>query len=213
MAEEATKTEKRSYTLEDLEGRTPDEISDLIDVTKAQIRSLHQTETGELRHLSDSETKAMEILLKVHERALEMHEEHRRINDVLRTKPNAIEYSRLGGTRDDPYSDVRRLSISEARDRALRVLDNRQSAAHLRSDEKDEVERQIRTSTDIARRILVTENDDYRNAFLKMVTKPNAIMYLTDDERRALVSFDEYRTMAEGAAGTGGAGVPVKLAA
>jgi hypothetical protein len=93
------------------------------------------------------------------------------------------------------------------------VLDDRGASSHLRSDEKDEVERQVRKSTDIARRILVTENEAYRSAWLKMVTRPNGHMYLDEDERRAMQAFDEYRTMSEGVTTAGGFGIPVKLAA
>jgi hypothetical protein len=39
----------RSYTLDDLDGRRPEEIRDIIDHTKAQIKELHQGEDGELR--------------------------------------------------------------------------------------------------------------------------------------------------------------------
>src|SRR6185369_6141260 len=78
-----------------------------------------------------------------------------------------------------------------------------------RSDEKDEVERQVRRSTEIARRILVTENDSYRDAWLKLVTRPNGAMYLTEEERNAMQVWDEYRTMSEGTTTAGGFGIPV----
>jgi hypothetical protein len=110
---------------------------------------------------------------------------------------------------DDAYADIRRMPTNEARDRALRVLADRNSAAHLSSDEQDEVERQVRKSTDIARRVLVTENEHYREAWLKMVTRPNGHMYLNEDERRAMMAFDEYRTMSEGTNSAGGFGIPV----
>jgi HK97 family phage major capsid protein len=199
--------DERSYTLEDLKGRTPEEISDIIDVTKAQIRELHEGDNGELRHLTDTEKHAMKILLDVHERALEMYEEHRQINDVLKKRPKAIEYSRLGRQDDDHYGDVRRLSIPEARDKALRALDSRENTAHLKQDQKDHVDKQIRENTDIARRILVTENPHYRTAWQKLVTDPHAI--LSNEERDAVLAFNEYRAMSEGVTTAGGFGIPV----
>jgi len=204
------KTERR-YTLDDLRGRTPEEISDIIDVTKAQIRDLHEGENGELRQLTDTEKSAMKILMDVHERALEMYEEHRAISEVLRKRPKAIEYSRLGGQKDDAYADVRRLTVPEAADRALRVLDNKHNTSHLKADQKDHVERQIRTNTDIARRVLVTENEEYRTAWQKLVTDPQP--FLSNEERDAVLAFNEYRALSEGVTTAGGFGIPVKLAA
>jgi HK97 family phage major capsid protein len=204
----AEKFEKRTFTLEDLRGRTPDEISEIIDTTKAQIRDLHQDPvTAEIRQLSDPEKKAMKILLEVHERAIEMFEEHRQVQDVLRQRPKAIEYSRLGAAPDDPYADVRRLSVSEARDRALRRIGDRSQTAHMSDDQKEHVERQLRRDTDIARRILVTENEHYREAWLKLTTRTHPI--LTPEEQRAVQAFEEYRVMAEGTTTAGGFGIPV----
>lgn len=205
--EKDTDKETKSYTLDDLKGRTPAEISDIIDVTKAQIRDLHEGENGELRQLSDTEKTAMKILLDVHERSLEMFEEHRAINEVLRKRPKAIEYSRLGAQPDDAYGDVRRMNIPEARDRALRVLDNKSNSSHLATDQRDHVEKQIRADTDIARRVLVTENEDYRDAWRKLVTDPHAI--LTNEERTAVLAFNEYRALSEGVTTAGGFGIPV----
>jgi HK97 family phage major capsid protein len=201
--------EKRSYTLDDLRGRTPAEISDIIDVTKAQIRELHQGENDELRQLNDTEQTALKVLLDVHERAEEMFEEHRKINEVLRRKPKAIEYSRLGGEPEDPYSDVRRLTTREARDRALRRLDSREDASHLSDAAKVQLDRSIRRNTDIARRILVTETEDYRNAYMKLMTQPDAAAFLSVEERDAVRTFLEYRAMAENTTTAGGFGIPV----
>lgn len=200
---------ERTYTLDDLRGRTPDEVRDIIDVTKAQIRDLTYGENGELRSRTDTEDKALKLLLDVHERAEEMYEEHRAIREVLDRKPKAIEYSRLGGQPDDPYADVRRMTVPEARDRALRALDDRGSTSHLTAEQKGEVERQVRTSTDIARRILVTETEAYRTAWMKLVTNPNAPMLLDSEERDAIRAFEEYRAMSENVTTAGGFGIPV----
>jgi len=198
-------------TPEELLGKTPDDLVRFVEVLDAHLRSIHQDEnTGELRDKSSAEQIAFDYGLKLRDIAIKRIEEHRAVQEVWKRRPKAVEAAmlNLGKNPDDAYGDVRRMANSEARDRALRALDDRNSTGHLKSYEKDEVERQIRASTDIARRILVTENDDYRSAFMKLL-RPNGMMYLTDDERRAMLAFDEYRTMAEGATGTGGAGVPV----
>lgn len=200
---------ERSYTLDDLKGRTPAEISDIIDVTKAQIRELHQGENDELRQLNDTEQTALKVLLDVHERAEAMFEEHRQISEVLRRKPKAIEYSRLGGEPDDPYSDVRRLTVREARDRALRRLDSREDASGLSDAAKAQLDKTVRRNTDIARRILVTENEEYRNAYMKLMTQPDAAAFLSTEERDAVRTFLEYRAMSENTTTAGGFGIPV----
>jgi hypothetical protein len=99
----------------------------------------------------------------------------------------------------------------EARDRALRVLDSRENSGHMSAAEKDEVEKQIRTSTDIARRVLVTETEEYRDAWLKLVTKPHP--FLNQEEIRAMQAWEEYRVMSENVTTAGGFGIPVKSAA
>lgn len=211
----AADTGQRTYTLDDLRGRSADEVRDIIDVSKAQIRDLMYGPVGELRTRTDPENKALQMLLDVHKRAEEMYEEHRAIKEVLDRRPKAIEYSRLGAQHDDPYADVRRLSVPEARDRALRVLGDRNATMHMSDGEKGEVDRQVRTSTDIARRVLVTENENYREAWLKLVTRPDGAMYLSNEERESVKAYHEYRVMSEGASGgaAGGYGIPVKLAA
>jgi HK97 family phage major capsid protein len=58
-----------------------------------------------------------------------------------------------------------------------------------------------------ARRVLVTENDDYRSAWLKMVTDPHPI--LTAEENRAVQAWYEFRTMGDWTTTAGGFGIPV----
>jgi HK97 family phage major capsid protein len=198
---------------EELRGKTPDDLQHFVEVLDAHLRSIHQDEnTGELRDKSPAEQTAFDYGLKLRDLAIKKIDEHRAVQEVFRRRPKSVEAAMLNlRTQDkaDPYGDVRRMPVSEARDRALRILDDRGSSSHLRADEKDEVERQVRKSTDIARRVLVTENEHYREAWLKLVTRPNGAMYLTDDERRAVQAFDEYRTMSEGTTTAGGFGIPV----
>lgn len=198
---------------EALRGKTPDDLQHFVEVLDAHLRSIHQDEnTGELRDKTPAEQTAFDYGLKLRDLAIKKMDEHRAVQEVFKRRPKSVEAAMLNlGSRDktDPYGDVRRMPVNEARDRALRVLDDRNSAAHMSSDEKDSVERQVRTSTDIARRVLVTENESYRDAWLKMVTRPNGAMYLTEDERRAMMAWDEYRTMSEGTTTAGGFGIPV----
>jgi HK97 family phage major capsid protein len=195
-------------TPDELRGKTPDELQKYITVLDAHLQSLHQTDEGELRDLTSDEQSAFDYGMTVRAIAEKKLEEHRKIAEVFRRKPKAVERAmaniRFG---DDGHSDVRRLTNAEARDKALRTLDDRTSTAHMTAAQKDEVERQVRKDTDIARRVLVTENEDYREAWLKLVTRPNPI--LSDEERHAVQAFEEYRAMSEGTTTAGGFGIPV----
>src|SRR6266498_3276280 len=192
-----------------LRGKTPEELEKFIDVLDAHLRSLHQTDEGELRDLDDAEQQAFDYGMAVREKAITRMEEHRRIAEVFRRKPKAVEValSRSFSTPDDPFGDVRRLNTKEARDRALRRLDDRDANGHMSDAQKVKVERTIRRDTDIARRVLVTENEHYREAWMKLVTRTHP--FLDQDEQRAMEAWEEYRAMSEGTTTAGGFGVPV----
>lgn len=184
---------------EELRGKTPAELDTFITVLDAHLRSIHQDENGELRDKTAAESKAFAYGIRLRDLAIARIDEDRAIQDVFRRRPKAVQQaitSAAFNEQDDPFGAVRRMSVPEARDRALRVLDDRNAAAHLRSDQKDEVDRQIRRNTDIARRVLVTENENYRTAWMKLVTQPQPI--LTEDENRAVQAYMEYRALSEG---------------
>lgn len=194
-------------TPEELRGKTPDELDAYVKVLDAHLRSLHQSEEGELREKSADEQAAFDYGLKLRDIAIDRLEEHRKIQDIFRRKPKAVERA-LANIKYgmDDTTEIRRLSNPEARDRALRILDAREVKTQLSTSGLDHVERQIRRDPDIARRIIVTENDDYRNAWMKTVTQANP--RLNEDEQRALDAYDEYRAMSHTDA-AGGFGVPV----
>lgn len=197
---------------DELRGKTPEELEHFVQVLDAHLRSIHQDEdTGELRDKTPAEQKAFDYGLKLRDKAIKRIEEHRSVQEVFRRRPKAVEAAMLNikPDRDDAYGDVRRMMNGEARDKALRILDDRNSNSHLRSDQIDQVNRQIRRNPDIARRVLVTENEHYREAWMKLVTDPNSAYTLTDEERQAVRAWTEYRAMSEGTTTAGGFGIPV----
>lgn len=121
--------------------------------------------------------------------------------------------------RVEPFDgrEVRSLTRTEARDRALKVLETKDHTRHLRDESIEKAERALRTQTPdcdgayIGRLMLMTERDDYRNAWQKLVTMPNPV--LTSDEARAVQEVQEFRAMSGGTDASGGFGVPVNLAA
>ncbi len=198
---------------EEVRHKTPEQLHQLIDIVDAHLRSLHQTDAGELRHLTPAEDKAFRYGLAVRDAAIAKIEEHRAVTEVFGRRPAAVKtvYTNLmfgNGAADALGGGIARMSNVEARDMALRALDQRHASAHLQADEKDELDRQIRSNTDVARRTIVTENDNYRSAFLKLTTRPDGAIYLTEEERHAVQAWDEYRAMSSGSS-TGGYGVPV----
>jgi HK97 family phage major capsid protein len=101
------------------------------------------------------------------------------------------------------------LEVKVARDAALRVLESRDAHYDLATHQVDRVERHIRKDTDIARRILVTENEGYRSAFQKLMEDTNASVYFDDEERMAMRRYYEYRAASEGTNSAGGFAIPV----
>jgi HK97 family phage major capsid protein len=99
------------------------------------------------------------------------------------------------------------MTNQEARDKALNMLDDKHSHS-LRSDQLDQVESSIRRDSKLARRTILTENEDYRTGWQKAVTQPQALY--TNEERDALLAFQEFeRAAAESPTSAGGFGIPV----
>jgi HK97 family phage major capsid protein len=196
-------------TLDDLRGKTPDELRQIFDVVDAYAKSLHMSETGELRDLNETEAKALGLMLEMRTAISTRLEEHEKLVEVFRQRPAQVQrvYQTIRHGLPDGTDDVRRLTNREASDRALRVLDDRASTEQLRDDQKVQVAKLARTDPMIARRILVTETEDYRTAWMKLVTQPHPI--LTPEETRAVLAFNELRAMGEVTTTTGGFGVPV----
>lgn len=116
---------------------------------------------------------------------------------------------------DPSEGDARSMAPREARDKALKLLDDDTATRHLENPQREAVERTLRRrtvdtdGTQVARRMLLTENDAYRSGFVKMVTRTSPI--LSADEARAIQAFDEFRAMAIGTDAAGGYGVPVLI--
>jgi HK97 family phage major capsid protein len=195
-------------SLDDLHGRTPEELRQMLEVLDAHLRSLHQTDDGELRDLDDAEQGAFDTGLEIRTAIVDRLDQHTRIAEVFRRRPQAVQQA-MANIRyglDDPAGDTRRLTNPEARDRALRVLDSR-DAADLSAAQKTQVEKMLRRDTVTARRILVTENEDYRTAWMKMVTDPHPV--LSPEENRAVQAWYEFRAMGDWTTTAGGFGIPV----
>jgi len=195
-------------SMDDLRGKTPEELRQVLEVLDAHLKSLHQSDEGELRELSDDEESAFNLGMQLRTAIMDKLDNHTKIAEVFRRRPAVVQqaYANIRYGLDDPAGDTRRLTTPEARDRALRVLDSR-DAGDLSDAAKVQVERMLRRDTVIARRILVTENEDYRTGWMKMVTEVHPI--LTPEEQRAMLAWNEFRAMGDWTNTAGGYGIPV----
>ncbi|MFW6034489.1 MAG: phage major capsid protein, partial [bacterium] len=111
--------------------------------------------------------------------------------------------------------DVRALGPREARDRGLALLDRDELAREMGDPVRRRAERVIRAQNAnvngavIAQRLLLTENEHYREAFMQMVTDPYPV--LSPEQARAVQAFREFRAMSIGTDASGGFGVPVLI--
>jgi HK97 family phage major capsid protein len=195
-------------SMDDLRGRTPDELRKMLEVLDAHLKSLHQSDEGELRDLTDEEESAFNVGMDLRTEIVERLDKHTKIAEVFRRRPAVVQQA-MANIRyglDDPAGDTRRLTNPEARDKALRVLDSR-DAGDLSDAQKTQVDKLLRRDTVMARRILVTENEDYRSAWMKMVTDVHPV--LTPEENRAVQAWYEFRALGDWTTTAGGFGIPV----
>jgi HK97 family phage major capsid protein len=182
----------------------------MLTVLDAHLRALHQTEEGELRDKTDDEQAAFDTGVEIRDEIVKRIENHNKVSEIFRRRPETVKKAydsiRLGLDSGEVASVVR-LTNREAREKALRVLGDGRPT--LRDDEATQVDKLIRSSTDIARRVIVTENEAYRDAWHKLVTNPHANYVLSEEERDAVRAWEEYRAMAEGTNSAGGFGIPV----
>jgi HK97 family phage major capsid protein len=194
-------------------------IREEIEALDAEMRSSLYTDDGEIRDDVTPEVRAdVDAKLKIRNDKLDTLKTHEAILAAAAVPERVVPPAPAGPEvmrRVEPFdgTDVRALSPGQARDRALAALDSRDITLHLDSRQKEHLERLFRTrsrSTDgaaLARRLLLTETEHYRTAFMKVTCQTQAI--LTPEEARALQAFDEFRAMNIGTDSAGGFGVPV----
>lgn len=117
----------------------------------------------------------------------------------------------------DPFAeDVRTMSETNALSRSRAVLDSKEGSTHLRSDQKEHLEKVLRTRNGdldgdlVARLLLATENPGYRSAFQKVAA--SATPAFTAEESRAIDQVRLIkRAMSIGVDSAGGFAVPVLI--
>lgn len=192
-------------------------------MTPEDFRTAHSALRDEITTLGDKETLTSEEELRF-DPALEefevagevraAREDRARKLDVVRattteTVPGVDEFHTSRSI--DPFAgDLRTATRSQLRDRALKVLETEgKSLAPFQADHLDKLLRSRNDNVDgaiIARRLLTTENEHYRSAFVKGVTQDKPAF--SPEEVRAI---DEYRAANEGTGSAGGFGIPVLI--
>lgn len=190
-----------------------------------RMRAIHE-QAGEQRFDETQQAEWDELSTERAQRQAEVQRDEQRREEArqLARKPGHTE-SGDGAREGAPQvmrrveafdgADVRSLGPVEARDKALKALEDRDTVRHLDTRQVDGLDATLRKRTRdtdgsmIARRLLLTENEHYRSAFMKMMARPNAV--LTAEEGRAVEAFDEFRAMNIGTDSAGGFGVPVVI--
>jgi HK97 family phage major capsid protein len=123
---------------------------------------------------------------------------------------------RVGVTQDPFDQDIRTLNAKATMSRALTVLDSPDGGRHLRSDQKEKVERSIRhfdqnmDGDTVGKLLLATERPGYRSAFQQYITTPNPSF--SREEARAIEEVRLIkRALSIGTDGSGGYAVPVLI--
>jgi HK97 family phage major capsid protein len=119
--------------------------------------------------------------------------------------------------KDDPWAeDVRTLDEGKALTLSRRLLDSKESTGHLRGDQKDHLDKVLRTRNGdldgdlVARLMLATENPHYRSAFQKVAA--SATPAFSTDESRAIERVRLIkRAMSIGSDAAGGFAVPTLI--
>lgn len=209
-------------------------LQEQLDAVEAELRSIHEA-AGDEALDADTQTRWDTLVAERGEagtadkagtglrEAIRVDAERRATVRSLAERPGRVE-SGDGATgapqvmqRVTPFDggDVRTMPRGEVRDKALAVLESRDHTRHLDTDQLDQVDKLLRRrsqnfdGTQLARMMLLTETEDYRNGWQKLVTQTQPV--LTAEEARAINAYTEYRGMLGGTDTAGGYGVPVLI--
>jgi HK97 family phage major capsid protein len=121
----------------------------------------------------------------------------------------------VGTKREDPWDgDVRIVPEQQALTRARNILDDRELGGHLRSDQKEHLEKLLRTRNAnldgdlLARHVIATQHPSYRSAFQKYASGSHAY---TQEEARAIEVVRHLNRAASLSDTAGGFAVPVLI--
>ena len=180
---------------------------------KAEADTLTVDET---RTVEDVDARATQIIARSAELKAEIEAATKRADelDAIEAERNAVPKGPTFIRQPEAVqpTDVRSMGRSDARSAALRVLDNAPDSM-INASRKAAVQTLIDTHTSrtdgnaIAKRLLVTESDPYRSAFVKLLANGSAAGWDADETR----AVNEYRALSIGVDTAGGFGIPVLI--
>jgi HK97 family phage major capsid protein len=199
---------------------TPEEIRARLAAIAEEFRALHEgagdraldeTETARWAELETEQTE-------IETRLTELTDAEARSQRVAESRAR-WQSLQVGNVVENDDVEVHKLTRTEARDRALKRAEAsvKDRTVVLIPEQERKLETLIGARTSgangdiIARRLLLTENDDYRSAFMKAMTSPTPAW--TPEEARAVAAFRQFeeRAMNEGTSTSGGFGIPVLI--
>lgn len=195
----------------------PKEIRARLDQIRDEFRNIHET-AGDQPLTEEQETRWSELETEQETVERELQEAEEKAARAQRVAESRAKWQtfEVGTTVATDDVEVRSLSRRDALDRALKRAEDsgRDIGLHPESERKVEALLRARTvDTDgdqIARRLLLTENDDYRSAFAKAMVSPTPAW--TPEEARAVAAFRQFEDRAMSSAdASGGYGVPVLI--
>lgn len=218
--------------VEEIDARLPDCRSELLTLADGDLGETEAARFDELeaeyKTLDEERGKLSERLAKIDN----VRETARAATAAAEQAGNDDERIRSGGGRGvefggrspefmqrvDPWgdgTDVRSLTRREATDRALKVAELKDHTRHLADHQLDRIDYLLRNSAPdrdpswIARMALLTEREEYRNAWMKLVTQPQPV--LTAEEAQAMNDVASFRAMSGSVDTAGGFGVPILI--
>ncbi|PZG53141.1 phage major capsid protein [Spongiactinospora gelatinilytica] len=209
-----------------------DEILRRLGEIETEMRELHEA-AGDEALTAEQQARWTELEEQRTEQLRLQEEERARQADLDRRRSAVAGFAARGTTEAgdgnldvrgvqvmqcvDPWdgADVRALPDLKARDKALKALEDPSLTEHADDEQLARAIKVLRTRTrdcngaHVARRLLITETEHYRNAFMKLITRAHPV--LTPEEQHAVEVYEEYRAMSIGSDPGGGFGVPVLI--
>ena len=206
-----------------MRGQPVDQLQEFVQRIDGRLLALHEAAASELRDKTPAEQDAFDHGIRLRDQVVGWLETRQKAIDQLQ-RGIGVEQAFGGVGASDVragvrVSDVTRMSDQQVRDAALRVLEAR--GRSLRPEQGDRVDTLVRAAlgadnremdgAELARRLLISESEAYRNAFQQIMCSAHPI--LTGEEAEAVRAMQrlEYRAMSEGSGPVGAYGLPVLI--
>jgi HK97 family phage major capsid protein len=176
----------REITLDDLRGKTAGELDSIVASLETELRDLHQTADGQLRHKTAAEGEHFDALLDVRDEAVKRAGQHRAIEAAFNRGGYEVAFDERRRDGDDrgmpsaghggwvtaPGADPR---LQQFRSAAMRTVERYQTRHVLDSAASDRIDKVLREGDPAAltaRYLAAVGDEHYRTAFGKLLRDP-----------------------------------------